>query len=162
MSVAYPRLTDSFERHLDARERRDAAGVHEPLPALRADAARQGSMAASRCIPDRTFARNLLTASTRRDLLRDRGRDSQRRAHHRHQEPAHPILRDLLPIPSVILSSAQRSPRSLEKHAVHLWSKLSAHYNPLRLLRCLFTGRYLTPITRYSMRYTMRADAPPS
>jgi phosphatidylinositol glycan class Q protein len=41
---------------------------------------------------------------------------------------------------------------------VHLWSKLAAHYSPLRLLRCLLTGGYLNPIARYSIRYRMQAD----
>ncbi|KAF8526851.1 N-acetylglucosaminyl transferase component-domain-containing protein, partial [Hysterangium stoloniferum] len=36
-----------------------------------------------------------------------------------------------------------------------VWSKLSAHYHPLRLLRCFITGTPLTQISRYSIRYSM-------
>ncbi|KAJ7575968.1 N-acetylglucosaminyl transferase component-domain-containing protein [Mycena floridula] len=36
---------------------------------------------------------------------------------------------------------------------VQLWSRLAAHYNPIRLLRCLLTGEFLAPIPRYSIRY---------
>ncbi|KDQ07353.1 hypothetical protein BOTBODRAFT_611370 [Botryobasidium botryosum FD-172 SS1] len=38
---------------------------------------------------------------------------------------------------------------------LRVWSKLSAHYDPLRLLRCFLTGTFITPIPRYSIRYNM-------
>ncbi|KIO32566.1 hypothetical protein M407DRAFT_18607 [Tulasnella calospora MUT 4182] len=38
---------------------------------------------------------------------------------------------------------------------VRVWSKLAAHYDPRRLLRCLFTGAFITPIQRYKIRYAM-------
>ncbi|KAG8763661.1 phosphatidylinositol N-acetylglucosaminyltransferase subunit gpi1, partial [Ceratobasidium sp. 423] len=38
-----------------------------------------------------------------------------------------------------------------------VWSKLSSHYSPLRLLKCALTGALITPISRYSIRF-----APPS
>jgi len=38
---------------------------------------------------------------------------------------------------------------------VRLWSKLSAHYSPGRLLRCLATGTVIRPIQRYQIRYSM-------
>ncbi|KAK7460630.1 pig-Q, variant 2 [Stygiomarasmius scandens] len=36
---------------------------------------------------------------------------------------------------------------------VRLWSRLATHYNPLRLLKCVFAGEFLAPIPRYEMRY---------
>ncbi|GLB42793.1 putative N-acetylglucosaminyl transferase component (Gpi1) [Lyophyllum shimeji] len=36
---------------------------------------------------------------------------------------------------------------------IRLLSQLAKHYNPLRLLRCLFSGQYLAAIPRYSIRY---------
>ncbi|RDB21717.1 N-acetylglucosaminyl-phosphatidylinositol biosynthetic protein gpi1 [Hypsizygus marmoreus] len=36
---------------------------------------------------------------------------------------------------------------------IQLLSQLAKHYNPLRLLRCLFSGQYLAAIPRYSIRY---------
>ncbi|KAJ6629933.1 N-acetylglucosaminyl transferase component-domain-containing protein [Mycena sp. CBHHK59/15] len=36
---------------------------------------------------------------------------------------------------------------------IQLWSRLAAHYNPLRLLWCVLKGEYLVAIPRYSMRY---------
>jgi phosphatidylinositol glycan class Q protein len=36
---------------------------------------------------------------------------------------------------------------------VHLWTRLSAHYSPLRLVRCLVRGEFVTPIARWSIRY---------
>lgn len=42
----------------------------------------------------------------------------------------------------------------LTSYAVYLWSRLSWHYNPLRLLRCLVTGEFLKPIARYAIRYS--------
>ncbi|KAF8882272.1 N-acetylglucosaminyl transferase component-domain-containing protein [Infundibulicybe gibba] len=36
----------------------------------------------------------------------------------------------------------------------HLWAQLSSHYNPLRLLKCVFAGDYLTAISRHSIRYS--------
>ncbi|KAF8491941.1 N-acetylglucosaminyl transferase component-domain-containing protein [Gautieria morchelliformis] len=41
-----------------------------------------------------------------------------------------------------------------------VWSRLSAHYHPLRLLRCLVTGTPLTQISRYSIRYSMVRKMP--
>lgn len=38
---------------------------------------------------------------------------------------------------------------------VLLWSRLSAHYDPRRLIQCLLCGEYLTPITRSSTRYKL-------
>jgi len=38
---------------------------------------------------------------------------------------------------------------------LRVWSMLSRHYSPLRLLRCVLTGRFITPIPRYSIRYDM-------
>jgi len=38
---------------------------------------------------------------------------------------------------------------------LRVWSKLSAHYHPLRLLRCLVSGTVIAPIPRYSIRYDM-------
>jgi len=37
---------------------------------------------------------------------------------------------------------------------IRLWSRLSAHYNPLRLLRHVMFGEYLAAIPRYSIRLT--------
>ncbi|CAE6414358.1 unnamed protein product [Rhizoctonia solani] len=39
-----------------------------------------------------------------------------------------------------------------------VWSKLSSHYSPLRLLKCALTGALITPISRYSIRFAL----PPS
>ncbi|EPQ52601.1 Gpi1-domain-containing protein [Gloeophyllum trabeum ATCC 11539] len=36
---------------------------------------------------------------------------------------------------------------------VRIWSRIASHYNPLRLLRCLITGNYLTSIPGYSIRH---------
>ncbi|EJU05581.1 Gpi1-domain-containing protein [Dacryopinax primogenitus] len=36
-----------------------------------------------------------------------------------------------------------------------LWSRLSAHYHPIRLLKCLVSGVVISPIPRYSIRYSM-------
>ncbi|KAJ7226601.1 N-acetylglucosaminyl transferase component-domain-containing protein [Mycena rebaudengoi] len=36
---------------------------------------------------------------------------------------------------------------------IRLWSRLAAHYNPLRLLWCVLRGEYLVKIPRYEMRY---------
>ncbi|KZT19039.1 Gpi1-domain-containing protein [Neolentinus lepideus HHB14362 ss-1] len=36
---------------------------------------------------------------------------------------------------------------------VRIWSRIASHYNPLRLLRCLVTGDYLTSIPGYSIRH---------
>ncbi|CAE6449071.1 unnamed protein product [Rhizoctonia solani] len=36
-----------------------------------------------------------------------------------------------------------------------VWSKLSSHYNPLRLLKCALTGALITPISRYSIRFAL-------
>ncbi|KAF9466714.1 N-acetylglucosaminyl transferase component-domain-containing protein [Collybia nuda] len=36
---------------------------------------------------------------------------------------------------------------------IQLLSRLATHYNPLRLLRCIFSGQYLAAISRYSIRY---------
>ncbi|KAG8888997.1 phosphatidylinositol N-acetylglucosaminyltransferase subunit gpi1 [Tulasnella sp. 332] len=38
---------------------------------------------------------------------------------------------------------------------VGIWSKVSAHYSPQRLLRCLATGVIISPIQRYKIRYSM-------
>ncbi|KAG8998693.1 phosphatidylinositol N-acetylglucosaminyltransferase subunit gpi1 [Tulasnella sp. JGI-2019a] len=38
---------------------------------------------------------------------------------------------------------------------VGIWSKVSAHYSPQRLLRCLVTGVIISPIQRYKIRYSM-------
>lgn len=34
-----------------------------------------------------------------------------------------------------------------------VWSRLSSHYSPLRLLKCALTGAMITPISRYSIRF---------
>ncbi|KAG7085771.1 hypothetical protein E1B28_003312 [Marasmius oreades] len=34
-----------------------------------------------------------------------------------------------------------------------LWSRLVSHYNPIRLLKCLLAGEFLSPIPRYEIRY---------
>jgi len=39
---------------------------------------------------------------------------------------------------------------------LRVWSNLTAHYSPIRLLRCLLTGTFITPIERYSIRYDAR------
>ncbi|TDL29344.1 Gpi1-domain-containing protein [Rickenella mellea] len=39
-----------------------------------------------------------------------------------------------------------------------LWSRLSAHYSPVRLLGSVVRGKYLTPIPRYSIRYRIYPD----
>ncbi|KDN51679.1 hypothetical protein RSAG8_00226, partial [Rhizoctonia solani AG-8 WAC10335] len=36
-----------------------------------------------------------------------------------------------------------------------VWSKLSSHYSPLRLLKCALTGALITPISRYSIRFAL-------
>ncbi|TFK49641.1 Gpi1-domain-containing protein [Heliocybe sulcata] len=36
---------------------------------------------------------------------------------------------------------------------VRIWSRIASHYSPLRLLRCLVTGDYLTSIPGYSIRH---------
>ncbi|KAF8589996.1 Gpi1-domain-containing protein [Ramaria rubella] len=41
-----------------------------------------------------------------------------------------------------------------------VWSRLSAHYHPLRLLRCLVMGTPLTQISRYSIRYSIVLKLP--
>ncbi|KAF8332033.1 N-acetylglucosaminyl transferase component-domain-containing protein [Cantharellus anzutake] len=38
---------------------------------------------------------------------------------------------------------------------LRVWSKLSQHYSPLRLLRCVVAGILIMPIPRYSIRYDM-------
>ncbi|KAG8904001.1 phosphatidylinositol N-acetylglucosaminyltransferase subunit gpi1 [Tulasnella sp. 403] len=38
---------------------------------------------------------------------------------------------------------------------VRIWSKLSAHYDPRRLLKCLVTGTIITPIQRYKIVYNV-------
>ncbi|KAG8963115.1 phosphatidylinositol N-acetylglucosaminyltransferase subunit gpi1 [Tulasnella sp. 419] len=38
---------------------------------------------------------------------------------------------------------------------IRVWSKVSAHYDPRRLLRCIFTASFITPIQRYKIRYAM-------
>ncbi|KAF8609998.1 Gpi1-domain-containing protein [Ceratobasidium sp. AG-I] len=43
-----------------------------------------------------------------------------------------------------------------------VWSRLSSHYSPLRLLRCLLTGAFITPISRYSIRFKLPAPKPNS
>ncbi|KIK00613.1 hypothetical protein K443DRAFT_100040 [Laccaria amethystina LaAM-08-1] len=36
---------------------------------------------------------------------------------------------------------------------INLWARLARHYNPLRLLYCVLSGRYLAAIPRYEIRY---------
>ena len=35
----------------------------------------------------------------------------------------------------------------------HLWARLASHYNPLRLLGSVLSGRFLSPIPGYEIRY---------
>ncbi|ESK83940.1 n-acetylglucosaminyl transferase component gpi1 [Moniliophthora roreri MCA 2997] len=41
---------------------------------------------------------------------------------------------------------------------IQLWSRLASHYNPLRLLKCVFAGEFLSPIPRYEIRYNKIRD----
>ncbi|KAK7045950.1 pig-Q [Paramarasmius palmivorus] len=41
---------------------------------------------------------------------------------------------------------------------IQLWSRLASHYNPLRLLKCVFAGAFLSPIPRYEIRYNKIHD----
>ncbi|THU85426.1 Gpi1-domain-containing protein [Dendrothele bispora CBS 962.96] len=43
---------------------------------------------------------------------------------------------------------------------IQLWSRLATHYNPLRLLKCVFAGEFLAPIPRYEMRYSKTRFSP--
>ncbi|EUC62225.1 N-acetylglucosaminyl transferase component Gpi1 [Rhizoctonia solani AG-3 Rhs1AP] len=43
-----------------------------------------------------------------------------------------------------------------------VWSKLSSHYNPLRLLKCALTGALITPISRYSIRFELPSPDRPA
>ncbi|KAH7340864.1 N-acetylglucosaminyl transferase component-domain-containing protein, partial [Rhizoctonia solani] len=42
-----------------------------------------------------------------------------------------------------------------------VWSKLSSHYSPLRLLKCALTGALITPISRYSIRFALPSPSCP-
>ncbi|KZT04877.1 Gpi1-domain-containing protein [Laetiporus sulphureus 93-53] len=56
---------------------------------------------------------------------------------------------------SLVLES-QPAPLSLIfMHYAHLWSRLSSHYHPLRILRLLTSGQRLTLIPRSSIRFSM-------
>ncbi|KAJ7487199.1 N-acetylglucosaminyl transferase component-domain-containing protein [Mycena galericulata] len=41
---------------------------------------------------------------------------------------------------------------------IRLWSRLAAHYNPLRLLWCVLRGERVVAIPRYEMRYLREGD----
>ena len=43
---------------------------------------------------------------------------------------------------------------------VELWKRLARHYNPLRLLYLVLTGRHIASIPRYSIRYTHSLRSP--
>ncbi|KAH9936698.1 Gpi1-domain-containing protein [Amylocystis lapponica] len=60
--------------------------------------------------------------------------------------------------PGALVLKNQPAPlSSIFMHYVHLLSRLSSHYNPLRLLRQLMAGQRLTPIPRSLIRFSMIA-----
>ncbi|KAF8317983.1 Gpi1-domain-containing protein, partial [Clavulina sp. PMI_390] len=66
--------------------------------------------------------------------------------------------------PTVVLTCSffKNSPIPLSRiffQYLRLWSNLTAHYSPLRLLKCLLTGGFITPIERYSIRYDSSAPS---
>ncbi|KZO95819.1 Gpi1-domain-containing protein [Calocera viscosa TUFC12733] len=56
--------------------------------------------------------------------------------------------------PTVLLNTPIAFSQIFFQHFL-LWSRLSAHYHPIRLLKCLVSGVVISPIPRYSIRYSM-------
>lgn len=55
--------------------------------------------------------------------------------------------------PVMVIENKPISLGSIFFQYIQLSKQLASHYNPLRLLFCLFSGRYIAPIPRYSIRY---------
>ncbi|KAK1230583.1 pig-Q [Marasmius sp. AFHP31] len=55
--------------------------------------------------------------------------------------------------PILVLENQPLSLATVFFQYTRLWARLVSHYNPLRLLKCLLAGEFLSPIPRYEIRY---------
>jgi len=68
------------------------------------------------------------------------------------------FLESSMPFSKVPLLMVQNKPIPVSYiffQYIRLWSHLSSHYHPIRLLQCVLSGSYLAAIPRYSIRYDM-------
>ncbi|KAH8827227.1 N-acetylglucosaminyl transferase component-domain-containing protein [Flagelloscypha sp. PMI_526] len=58
-----------------------------------------------------------------------------------------------IPSSTLVVKNQAQSLSFIFFQYIQLWKRLAVHYNPLRLLSCLFVGKTLDPIPRMEIRY---------